>query len=182
MIEMYVENVYASLSNAAHLDPNWYPTTLEQFRELADQVGPHRLLWLRAKEGPAALCVWLGPAEADAIVVQLKAMSVPRPLTFDLMKNIMEQHHIQLEQVAIHKLHEQVFYATLTLTQGQTVDCRPSDAINLALRMNAPIYVAQPVLDKSGLWPDPAGTYTRPGLNGYTWHSLLNDPIFDPFV
>lgn len=108
-------------------------------------------LVLREIEGPRRLPIVIGPAEAQAIVTELEGHHPPRPMTHDLLKSIIEALGAQLREVIITTLHEGTFYATLILEYGgQEIDARPSDAIALAVRFNAPIFVSEEVLRAAG--------------------------------
>lgn len=113
-----------------------------------------RVVVLKEKNGSRVLPIWIGPFEADALSLQLAGTSTPRPMTFDLTARLLEAAQVKVERVAISRLQAEVFYATLTVhTNGQTqeVDARPSDALNLALRLNAPIFVAPEVMDSQSI-------------------------------
>lgn len=109
-----------------------------------------RVVILKEKNGGRVLPIWIGPFEADALSLQLAGVSVPRPMTFDLTARLLEAAQAKIERVAISRLQTEVFYATLTVQangQTQEVDARPSDALNLALRLKAPIFVASEVME-----------------------------------
>lgn len=96
-----------------------------------------------------ALPIWIGQNEARAILSVLENQSSPRPMTHDLLGNCLVTLGVSLERVIIHSLEDNTFFAVLTLKQGETtqrVDARPSDAIALALRLNAPIWVMEEVV------------------------------------
>ncbi|HTB21756.1 MAG TPA: bifunctional nuclease family protein [bacterium] len=102
------------------------------------------------------LPIWIGVFEADAILVALEEMKVPRPATHDLMKNLVQTLDAQLVRVVVHALDDKsgTYYANLILKRGSApheieVDARPSDAIALALRLKAPIFAAEDVLARS---------------------------------
>lgn len=108
-------------------------------------------LVLREIEGPRRLPIVIGPAEAQAIVTELEGHHPPRPMTHDLIKSVIEALGSQLREIIITSLHEGTFYATLILDYGgQEIDARPSDAIALAVRFGAPIYVSEEVLRAAG--------------------------------
>ncbi len=97
----------------------------------------------------AVLPIWVGHFEAHAIYNEIEKLAVPRPTTHDLAKNLISGLNGRLDRVVITELKDDTFYAALWLTQdGEAVivDARPSDAIALALRVDCPIYVAEPVL------------------------------------
>ena len=96
-----------------------------------------------------ALPIWIGQNEARAILSVLENQSCPRPMTHDLLGNCLTSLGVSLDRVIIHSLEDNTFFAVLTLKQGETtqrVDARPSDAIALALRPNAPIWVMEEVV------------------------------------
>jgi len=116
-----------------------------------------RVVVLKEKNGGRVLPIWIGPFEADTLSLQLAGISTPRPLTFDLMARLLEAAQAKVERVTISRLQDEVFYATLTVQangQTQEVDARPSDALNLALRLNAAIFVAPDVMDSQGVPTD----------------------------
>jgi uncharacterized protein len=96
-----------------------------------------------------ALPIWIGQNEARAILSVLENQSPPRPMTHDLLGNCLKTLGVTLDRVIIHALEDNTFFAVLTLKQGdktERLDARPSDAIALALRMNAPIWVMEEVV------------------------------------
>jgi bifunctional DNase/RNase len=119
----------------------------------AQPAGKHRIVVLKERDGERLLPIWIGDFEGDALALQLCEASIPRPMTFDLMVKLLGIGGVQIQSVAVSELREETYYATIrTLTNGQTheVDARPSDALNLALRVGAPIQVAAEVLDRAG--------------------------------
>src|SRR5579875_3524295 len=103
---------------------------------------------LKDMDGSHYLPILIGPFEATAIALALEGAPVPRPLSHDLMRNILESLDTSLEQVIIHDIKDSTFFAKLILrTDGdlQEIDARPSDGIALALRMQAPIYVSDKI-------------------------------------
>ncbi len=96
--------------------------------------------------------IWLGHAEANAILVAMEHIEAPRPMTHDLMKNVLSELGVELLRIEINDLRDSTYYATMYLKYKTTVtgiDSRPSDAIALALRCAAPIYVTDEVLAKT---------------------------------
>lgn len=109
---------------------------------------------LGEKEGKRRLPVVIGGNEAQAIAVALEKMTSSRPLTHDLMKNILDQFEIQLNEVVISNLQDGIFYAQLVCEKdGETyeIDSRTSDAIALAVRFNCPIYSYEFIMDSAGV-------------------------------
>jgi bifunctional DNase/RNase len=118
-----------------------------------DPVSQMPIVVLRAKDNEEILLpIWIGIFEADSIVRQLQNVEPPRPMTYELSKSIIENLGGRLEKVIINDLRDSTYYAELYILQGGNVvviDSRPSDAINLALRFDAPIFVEETVLEKS---------------------------------
>ena len=104
---------------------------------------------LKDMDGAHYLPILIGPFEATAIALALEGAPVPRPLSHDLMRNIIETLEANLEQVIIHDIKDSTFFAKLIIRSDgelQEIDSRPSDGIALALRMNAPIYVSDKIV------------------------------------
>jgi bifunctional DNase/RNase len=104
---------------------------------------------LKDLDGKRFLPILIGPFEATAIALALEGAAVPRPLTHDLMRSVLETLEARLEQVVIHDIRESTFFAKLIVRKNgelQEIDARPSDGIALALRMSAPIYVSDKIV------------------------------------
>jgi uncharacterized protein len=116
------------------------------------------IIILRDDEEKRSLPIWIGIYEANAIALELEKIETPRPMTHDLIKNILETIEARVTKVVVTDLKENTFYAVMHLQVGTTeytVDSRPSDAIALALRVGAPIYVDEEVVHKAkSLDPD----------------------------
>jgi bifunctional DNase/RNase len=100
------------------------------------------------------LPIVVGPAEAQAIALQLENVKPPRPMTHDLMKSLLETIDTGIAKVVVNALKDNTYYATIDLKKNgsqKQVDARPSDAIALALRMSAPIFVHEDVMRKAGI-------------------------------
>lgn len=113
-----------------------------------------RVVILREKDSDRYLPIWIGPAEADAIAVRLQDVAVARPLTHDLLSNMIEQLGGKVAYIVVSDLSNDTFFARIVLdVNGETVevDSRPSDAIALAVRVDVPIYAADEVLDRAGV-------------------------------
>ncbi|HEY3202724.1 MAG TPA: bifunctional nuclease family protein [Thermoanaerobaculia bacterium] len=98
------------------------------------------------------LPIWVGVFEANAIALEMEKVSTPRPMTHDLLKNLLTELEARVERIVINDLRENTFFAQIHLTRGDSslsVDSRPSDAIALALRSHADIFVEEDVLEKS---------------------------------
>ena len=112
---------------------------------------------LKEKGGELRLPIWIGLLEANAISVVLEGVEVPRPLTPDLLCSVIDGTGANLDYIVINDLQDNVFYASLILNASWTqmeIDARPSDAIAIALRVRAPIYVTRAVLEKAGVLPE----------------------------
>ncbi|MEO8226253.1 MAG: bifunctional nuclease family protein [Gemmatimonadota bacterium] len=112
---------------------------------------------LREKGGSRVLPIWIGPAEASAIAMELQGLKAQRPLTHDLLKQIIIGLGGQLRRVVISSVKENTYFAELLIRREDhvfQVDARPSDSIALALRLNAPIFTSEALLDESGIETD----------------------------
>jgi bifunctional DNase/RNase len=109
------------------------------------------MVLLKEAEGPRYLPIWIGPVEASAIAFQQQGVSAARPLTHDLLRDVLKALNATLESVQITELRDGVFFAELVFADGTTVSSRPSDAIALALRVDARIYGAEAVLAQAGI-------------------------------
>jgi uncharacterized protein len=112
---------------------------------------------LRDPESGKLLPIWIGHNEATAILLKLQRVEPPRPMTHDLLFKTIGELGYSVERVEITRLEESTFYAALVLTGGGrtiSVDSRPSDGIAVAVRANAPIMVAEQVMEEAGLVPD----------------------------
>ena len=118
---------------------------------------------LKQKEGTRRIPIIIGASEAQSIECKLQGVVTPRPLTHDLMVNVMRAYGLALNEIVLRRLPSGVFAADLCLTDGTrelTVDSRSSDAIALAVRMGAPIYTSPEVLEEAGF--DPESSPSRP--------------------
>jgi hypothetical protein len=119
---------------------------------MIDPVTKMPIIVLKDAEGNSVLPIWVGIFEANAIAMQLENVVSPRPMTHDLLKSVIDGLQASVTRVVITDLKNNTFFALIHLNRGgedQTVDARPSDAMALALRAGAPIFVQQHVLDKS---------------------------------
>ncbi len=104
---------------------------------------------MKEASGDRVLPIWVGPLEGDIIAMQLEHIETPRPMTFDLMANLLRVGNVQIEKVAVTALRENTYLATMWIRANGTVheiDARPSDAIALALQTDAPIFVTPDTL------------------------------------
>ncbi len=112
------------------------------------------IVMLTDSDGRRALPIWISQDQAKAIKLAINEQVSPRPLTHDLMVNIVESWDMDLEKVIIHSLQDNTYYAQLCLKQGEQareVDARPSDAIVLALRLEAPVWVMEEVISDASI-------------------------------
>jgi bifunctional DNase/RNase len=117
-----------------------------------DPLSNMPIIILRDEEDKRALPIWVGVFEANAIALELEKISPPRPMTHDLIKNILESLDAQVTKIVVSDLKENTFFAVIHLRLAGTeitVDSRPSDAIALALRVSAPIYVDEDVVRRA---------------------------------
>jgi len=100
------------------------------------------------------LLIWIGILEAQSILFKMQNLYFPRPLTHDLMRNAFDELGVRVRQAVITAVRDNTFYAELHLSRGDelfVVDCRPSDAVAVALRADAPIFVNEAVMDTSSM-------------------------------
>lgn len=112
------------------------------------------IVLLKETAGDRYLPIWIGAVEATAIAFALQGIQTPRPMTHDLLRDILRETDIQVERILINDLVDATFFATIRVhTNGDAheVSSRPSDAIALAVRVAAPIYAAEEVLDQAGI-------------------------------
>jgi len=118
-----------------------------------DPVSQMPIVVLKSKEeDDVILPIWIGIFEADSILRELQKVEPPRPMTYELMKNLILQMGGVVDKVVISDLRDSTYYAEIHIIQGNNllvIDSRPSDAINLALRFSAPIFVEESVIEKS---------------------------------
>ncbi|MEE9258087.1 MAG: bifunctional nuclease family protein [Nitrospinaceae bacterium] len=119
------------------------------------------IIILKDLTGAKALPIWVGYFEANAIALEIEKISTPRPMTHDLIKNMILGMKAEVRHVLVNQLKDNTFYAVIALAHGNntmTIDSRPSDAIALALRTKSPIFVEEQVIEdaKSLDLPDPA--------------------------
>ncbi len=119
---------------------------------MIDPITNMPIVILKNKEGDRVLPIWVGVFEANAIALQIENITTPRPMTHDLLRNILSEIEADVQRIVVCELKENTFYAMIYLDrEGQTmaVDARPSDAIALALRTKAPIFVEDAVVESA---------------------------------
>src|SRR5919201_1094698 len=119
-----------------------------------DLVGKQPIVLLKTAEGNKFLPIWIGHPEAAAILMKLQGASTPRPMTHDLLADLLGQLDAQVTRITVTELRENTFYASITVQQNGAeieVDSRPSDAIAIAVRAEAPIFAADSVIEESAI-------------------------------
>ena len=117
---------------------------------MVDPITNMPIIILRDKDGQRVLPIWVGVFEANAIALQMENVTTPRPMTHDLLKNVICDLKADIQKIVVSDLRENTFYALIYLTvngEPVAIDARPSDAIALALRAQAPIFVEDRVID-----------------------------------
>jgi len=120
-------------------------------------MSQHRVVVLRETDSDRYLPIWIGPFEADAITLQLQGVQVARPLTHDLLKSVIDQMGAKISHIVVSELKNDTFFARIVMDMnGQSIeiDARPSDAIALAVRVNAPLFVADQVMAEAAIVPE----------------------------
>ena len=130
-------------------------------------MSQHRVVILKDVDSDRYLPIWIGPCEADAITVTLQEMEVSRPLTHDLLKNVIGEMGGEVEHILISDLRNDVFYARIVMNlsgRRLEIDSRPSDALALAVRLHVPVYIEEAVMEKAAVLPEEEmGTETTGG-------------------
>lgn len=119
-----------------------------------DMVGKQPIVLLKTIDDNRFLPIWIGHPEAAAILMKLQGADTPRPMTHDLIVDMLDQADTTCERISITELRDNTFYASITLSVSGSeieIDSRPSDALALAVRMSAPIFVADDVIDESSI-------------------------------
>ncbi len=119
---------------------------------MVDPISNMPIVILRDKDGSRTLPIWVGMFEANAIALQIENISTPRPMTHDLLRNVIYDLKASVQKIVVCDLQDSTFYALIYLSMNGEVlaiDARPSDAIALALRTRAPIFVEEAVIDNA---------------------------------
>jgi len=119
---------------------------------MIDPITNMPIVVLKDRDGQRVLPIWVGVFEANAIALQIENVQTPRPMTHDLLRNVIEDLSARVERIVVCELRENTFYATIHLVSGSgtlAVDARPSDAIALALRTSSPIFVEEAVIQSA---------------------------------
>jgi uncharacterized protein len=119
-----------------------------------DMVGKQPIVLLKTADGNKFLPIWIGHPEAAAILMKLQGASTPRPMTHDLFTDMLDKLEARVIRIAVTELRENTFYAIVTVSFDGTeieIDSRPSDAIALAVRADAPIFADDSVIEESAI-------------------------------
>jgi bifunctional DNase/RNase len=119
-----------------------------------DMVGKQPIVLLKTADGNRFLPIWIGHPEAAAILMKLQGAATPRPMTHDLVTEMLSQLDARVVRIAVTELRENTFYAMITVAIDGSeieIDSRPSDAIALAVRAEAPIFAAEAVIEESAI-------------------------------
>ena len=119
-----------------------------------DVIGKQPIVLLKTMEGNKFLPIWIGHPEAAAILIKLQGTELPRPMTHDLLTSVIERFEAEITRITVTELKESTFYATLTLNKDGAeieVDSRPSDALALAVRTEAPIFASTELIDENAI-------------------------------
>ena len=144
---------------------------------MVDPITNMPIVILKDKQGDRVLPIWVGIFEANAIALQIENVATPRPMTHDLLKNVIKDLDGQVERVCVTDLKDNTFYAVIYMTvRGETVaiDARPSDAIALALRTRSPILVEDAVIDSANKNADFSGPSRADSDRLQKWLESLN--------
>jgi uncharacterized protein len=143
---------------------------------MMDPVTNMPVVVLKAVQGAGTLPIWVGIYEANAIALEIEKVQTPRPMTHDLLKNVLLGLDVHVQKVVVSELKDDTFYALIWMERaGQTMsmDSRPSDALALALRLDCPIYVEEKVFKNSQTSGTTAEKTTNEELK--RWLENLND-------
>jgi bifunctional DNase/RNase len=143
---------------------------------MVDPVTNTPIVILRDSSGNSILPIWVGVYEANAIALEIEKVTTPRPMTHDLIRNLLTGVEAKVSKVVVSELKDETFYAVIWLEKdGQviSVDSRPSDALALALRLDCPIYVEEQVLASSRAATNISEKVTNEELR--RWLEGLND-------
>ena len=119
---------------------------------MIDPITNMPIVILKDKEGDRVLPIWVGIFEANAIALQIENITTPRPMTHDLLKNVLNDLDAHVQRIVVSELRDNTFYAMIYINRNDSilaVDSRPSDAIALALRTKSPIFVEESVVESA---------------------------------
>ncbi len=143
---------------------------------MVDPSTQQPIVILKDVKGDLVLPIWVGLFEASAIALEVEKASTPRPMTHDLLRNLIHGLNARVDRIVVSELRDDTFFAVIWLEQNGemvTIDARPSDALALALRSDCPIFVEESVLRTAKVIPSPADQATPEDLKN--WLENLND-------
>jgi bifunctional DNase/RNase len=135
--------------------PEMVEVTIDSIR--VSLMNQQRIVILREVNKERYLAIWVGVYEAEHLTISLQDVEMARPLTYDLFKNVIKSLGARIMRVEVVALREETFYGNVVIdVNGReiNIDSRPSDALNLAVRTNVPIFVAQEVMETAGIIPE----------------------------
>jgi bifunctional DNase/RNase len=144
-----------------------------------DQATNSPVVLLREKDGERVLHIWIGPAEASAIAMELQGVRAQRPMTHDLLKQVIVGLGGDLRRVTITRVQDNTYFAELLIRREEQlvqVDARPSDSIALALRLHAPIFTTEDLLERTGAEGGPPAPERRLDAESLKQHLEKLDP------
>jgi len=133
-------------------------TELTVYSVLYSQLSHHRIVLLKELHGERYVPIWIGTGESEAIAMRLQGKSIPRPLTHDLLSNVIGELGGTIEYIVVNDLVDNTFYARIAVEQNgelRLIDSRPSDAIALAVRVSVPIFAEESVIENAGIVTSP---------------------------
>ncbi len=155
-------------------------------------MNSQRVVILKESKAERYLPIWIGPAEADAIAIKLQGITVPRPLTHDLLCSLLSSLGAKVNYIVVCDLLNDTFYAKINVSadgKSLDIDSRPSDAIAIAVRVQAPIFAEEGVMEKAGIVfdeetgkPIPSAQVTKPGDQEVTEEELRKLSAFAEFI
>jgi bifunctional DNase/RNase len=139
------------------------PTKIDSVR--VSLISHHRVVLLKDLDAERYLPIWVGPCESDAIVMALQGIEPPRPMTHDLLRNIIHELGATVSHVLINELKDNTYYGRIVMDvdgRHMEIDSRPSDAMALAVRCAVPIYVAEQVMGRASIAQSPELEHVTP--------------------
>ncbi len=149
---------------------------------MLDPVTNLPIVILRNLDGNSVLPIWVGAYEANAIALEIEKVAAPRPMTHDLIRNVLLGTETMLRKVVVSELKDDTFYAVIWMEKNGeliSVDSRPSDALALALRMDCPIFVEEEVLRTSKVGQAVSDKATSEEMR--RWLENINDEDLGPY-
>jgi bifunctional DNase/RNase len=145
---------------------------------LLDPTSNSPIVLLKDLNSEAMLPIWVGPYEANSIASEIEKSSTPRPMTHDLLRNVINQMGAVVQRVVVTELRDNTFFAVIEMTSAEKtiyIDARPSDAIALALRVDCPIFVREEVLESSKIDESTRLSDEDPADEDVEWPEEIDD-------